>query len=418
MSEPNGARVGTESGLPTPIQLSAVPEKVTLACGVQDLLLAGELGLVGGPDGVLKSTTVLAIGCAMAGGYRFGGRFQTTQGPVLLVSGEDPAEIMSNRARAICRGHGWDPEHVLPNVHVLALSGLDLRDPDWQRHLVAIVTEIRPGLIALDPFYELVTGDENSNSDAREIVRFLRYLTTICQSVVLLVHHFKKAAEGVSKSDLFRGANAIVKASRQTYAISPGPDDTIVLECVKFSRAAIKGTVREKFALRPTIITDDDNEALWVSARLDFVSVADARFNAAHQFVLDALANGERLTTTQLKDLATERNKAEGAPGAKISGADIGTALRFLSSPNAGRIDYLPGPKNAKLWGLTADALVAGQAGQAENLIAGQTDCLPGNHDSDALCLPAPFRGQTGKQGSGSLGKQTDTTTHTTRKSA
>lgn len=383
-----------EGELPLPKLLSDVSGSIDITWTVEELLVAREPAWIGGVDGALKSTFVLHIACAVAGGYRVAGRFQATRGPVLVISGEDPEEIIRNRVEALCRGHGWSARDILASIHVLALAGTDLRDAKWQAHLLRLTAAIKPALIVFDPYFDLVSGDENSNSDGKVVNRMLRALTLPSSATVLMVHHFKKAAEGVSKSDMFRGASAPVRASRQTYAIEKGPDDDVLIVTgVKFSRGRLKGSVREKFALRTTIVADDENEAMWHSARFDFVSAVQARFDAAEKFVLESLAAGARLSTTDLKTLAH---------GTGTSGADIARALRSLEARRL--IDFEPGERGAKLWGLTLPS-DSGQGGQGQNDLAGQGASLPGSLFSAALTLPAPFRGQGGKVRAADVGQ-------------
>lgn len=378
--------------LPFPIPLSEVESDVRLDWSVEELLVAAEIGWVGGDSGVMKTTVAMHVACAIAGGRRAFGRFATREGPVLIVSGEDPEAVLRNRAEALCRGHGWPPGEVLPRMHVLALAGVDLRDAAWQRHLLAIVRELQPVLVLLDPYFELTSGDENSNSDAKPIVRFLRALTQPSDATVLVVHHFKKAAEGVSKTDLFRGASALLKASRMTYTLERGQDGEILVENQKFSRAA----KREKFALRATIATDEANEAVWSSARFEYVSADQARFDAAENFVLRTLADGLRFNTSELK---------EQAKGTRVSGADIARALRSLGMRKL--IDFEAGARGAKYWGLP-NATLPGNLGKVKNDLAGQGATLPGNLFSEPFHL-APPKGGAGKvKGSDTTGDRDD----------
>src|SRR5262249_44774301 len=58
------------------------------------------------------------------------------------------------------------------------------------------------------------------------------------------------------------------------------------------------------------------------------------------------------------------------------------------------RIDFEPGPKKAKLWGLVCLPTNSRQPRQPENQLAGQPEPLPGNQPDGRFCLPSPFRGK------------------------
>jgi len=364
--------------LPRPKLLRDVDPNVCVEWLIEEFWLRNEPGILAGEDGLFKSTIACAIGAALAGGYRLFGRFQAIQVPVLYISEEDPEDVVRNRVEALCRGHGWNVDTVFERFHILALAGVNLKDPGWVTHLADCGKLIQPGLGIFDPLAQIDAGAENDNDERKRIVATLNLLSRAAKCHFLTVAHFKKAAEGVSKSDLIRGGNALAKASRQTYTVAEGPDGSVILENIKFSRAK----KRERFVVRPLIETDANNQAVWTSARLDWVSVAVAKLDDAEGFVLEQLSAGERLTTTDLKNAAK---------GTGVSGADVSRALKVLEMRKL--IDFLPGSNNAKLWGP-----IAGQAGQAEKEVAGQPTRLPGKPEMHGLGCPPPFRGATGNR--------------------
>lgn len=386
---PEAAAASDPAALPVFKRLSTVSDAVALEYVVDELLIAGELGIITGNDGVLKTALMIALCLSVAGGRRYLGRYQAVQRTVCFVSGEDPEEVIRNRADAILRGRGWNDAAILENFHVLALSGLDLRAPAWQAHLCLEIAKLQPGLIVFDPLAELATGVENDNDQRLEIVRFLRKLAGVCEprATVVVVHHFKKAAEGVSKGDMIRGGGALKNASRQTYVIEPGPDESLYIENVKFSR----GKKRPPFAVRPHILVNEHNDAVWESARFDYVSVGEVKLDAAESFIMDALSGGARLSTTALRDLAK---------GGKISIVDLTAAIKSLAMRKL--IDFEGGDKNATLWGLC----LSGENRQPDNqskVIVGQPDRLSGQaSDAGFLLVVPPLGGQAEARWSGS----------------
>ena len=368
------------SSLPLPIRAANITCRSAVEWSVQGLATAGDIGLFAGEDGSFKSTAMLCIVGAVAGGAAVFGRFQAEQGAVLWISEEDPAHVIRNRLEAICRGHGWNVTTVLGNVHVLALAECQLASTAWRLHLQAIIRDLDIKLVVLDPYAELMAGEENSNTDARPIIKAIRALTKPTGANVFVIHHFGKPFEGKRAVDRIRGASALRAASRITYTVE---HDEAAHELRITNQKLSRGAKIPPFAIRYTIDSEPANPAVWTLARFDYVSVQEATLDRAEAFILDQLGAGERMTTTDLKNAAK---------GSGVCAADLSRALKSLEMRN--RTDFVEGAKNSKLWGLVCLPEEPRQARQAEIVLAGQPDCLPGNHSAAGLCLPSPFRGK------------------------
>jgi hypothetical protein len=374
------------TGLPAPTRACEIPPDAPVTFSIEDLFTAGDFGLIAGEDGSMKTTLALHLCGAMAGGYKALGRFATTPGPVLFVSEEDSAGVLRNRLEAICRGHGWNIEAVLRNVHVFAKAEVRLTDAAWRSHLMAQIKRLGAKLVVFDPWVEVTTGNENDNSEGRVLLQIVRTFTKPTGANVVAVHHFGKPAEGKRQRDRIRGNTAVPSGSRFTYVVEH--DETVhelKVTCLKLSR----GEKLTPFVIRYLIETEDNNRAVWRSARFEYVTAQVAIIDKAEAFVLEQLGLGERMNTTELK---------AAAKGTGVSGADISRTLKLLEMRRL--IDYEMAEKGAKRWGLVLVAEHSGQPGQPENLLAGQPDCLPGNQNGADVCLPSPFRG---KQDAGTL---------------
>jgi hypothetical protein len=364
-----------DPALPSAVCLLDAPAEEPAQWLATDFLLRAEPGLLVGEGGVMKSAVGAGeIAAKVAAGGRIFDRFPVAApAPVLIVSGEDPLRIHLNRCEAIARGAGLSRERVLGNIHAIALQGADLASPRWRAHLAAEVARLRVGLVVLDPLADLASGDENDNSERRAVIATWRALTEPTGAAVMLVAHAGKGPADRPKRDRIRGASAIAAASRTTYFFELS-DRGIGVECLKMSRAERPAP----FVVKPTIQAAAANRGTWELARFDYVSVGEAALDAADRFVVTQLEGGVRLTTTDLKNAAK---------GTGVSGADIARALRALEMRRM--IDFEPGEKNAKRWGLC----LPGKLGNQGNVVAGQPASLPGNLFSDAVCLPAPYRG-------------------------
>jgi hypothetical protein len=368
------------SPYPRPVRASDIAEGEPVAWAVQDLSTAGDFGIVAGEDGALKSAIVQHLSGAVAGGYRAFGRFKAVQGPVLFISEEDPAPVIRNRIEAMCRGHGWDLHTVLDNVHVLAMAEVRLMSLGWKTHLLGLIESLDIKLVVLDPWGEFGTGEENSNTDGRNLVQVVRTLLKPTGANVIAVAHYGKPAEGKRPRDRIRGNTAFSSASRFTYAVEHDEAAReLRITCLKLSR----GAKLPPFVVRYVIEHAADNRAVWTVARFDYASVLEATLDRAEAFVVDQLGAGDRMNTTDLK---------AAAKGTGVSGQDISRAIKSLEMRR--KIDFEQGAKGSKLWALSCLPGDSRQPEQQTIQLAGQPECLPGNQPEDEFCLPSPFRGK------------------------
>lgn len=314
---------------------------------VADLVLSGETGFLVGDGGCFKTTTALHLAGAVAGGYPAFGQFPTCQTPVLYVSEEDGVEVLNNRLHALVRGHGWDSERVLPRVHFLALKGCLLEDEAWQEHLASELRRIRAGLLILDPYSGLTLAMENSNDEAKPVVRFWRTLNRDGITVIIL-HHIGKPHEGRRGIDRLRGASALNQAARFVYLLKR-VNLGISLRCLKLSRAEPPS----RFVVEPEIESEGGKPTVWRSARLRYRTEKEAEGDNAEAFVIEQLEQHGSLTTSRLKELAK---------GTGISAVAVSGTIKRLDQRN--RIAYEPGSRNSKHWHVVTLPKDSRQAGQ------------------------------------------------------
>lgn len=336
-----------ESLLPTAIRMLDAPPSAPVAWTVRLLQPAEELGMLVGDGGVGKTTALLAISAAKAGGYPAfdNADYATEPEPVLIVSEEDSADVLMNRTEALARGHGWDLTTVLANIHLLALQGVRLHEPQWQRHLVDETLRIGAGLVIFDPLFELGGLEENSNTDQRPLIQYCRQLIRETGASLLFGHHAGKVGEGKRKLDRVRGASAWSAAARAVF-FAELHDDGVRLECLKMSRSARLAP----FVLERTVEEDPENPGTWLRATLRYKTAKAADQDAAERWITGQLEAGARLTTTELKGAAQ---------GTGISGAQVSAAIKKLEARQV--IRFEAGSRGAKHWFLVT---LPGDAGQ------------------------------------------------------
>ncbi len=368
-----------EDDLPLAVRASDVGEAEAFRWNIRDVLPQAELVLSVGDGGVGKTTFGLSIAGGKACGRRpWGGLEHPPEiGAVLFVSEEDAAPLLRNRLEALANGHGWNRALVLDNVHFIAHGGARLSEPKWQGHLLAEAKRIGASLIVIDPLFEVSGADEDSNSAQRPVIQYCRHLMVQTDATLLMLHHFGKAGEGKRKIDRVRGASAWFSAARAVYALELR-EGGVQVECLKMNRTARPAP----FVLEQTITTDPDNGGIWVTATFRERSVHSADLDQARAWVLKQIREApERLTTTEVKRAAV---------GKGIAAPEISSALKGLEE--ARLIDFLPGPRGAKFWGLATLLTEAGKV--VETTLPTLPNPCPNDSEGDSAPCPSLKGGQ------------------------
>jgi RecA-family ATPase len=215
---------------------------------IKNLLLQGELTLLGGVGGVGKSLFCWNVSAAVAAGEAFAW-FEKPEKPrpVIIVSGEDDMNEVARRVAAYCNGVGLDYREVARNLHIFPLRNIRLADKAEGRTPLAEfirsqITELDAGLLCIDPLIKTGAGfDENSNSDMEMLFDTLRWLVDGTSCAGLCCDHFSKGGSGDSQHAL-RGASSKVNASRTTATLTHLTD-------VEMKQLKRDGTTAEKWRL-------------------------------------------------------------------------------------------------------------------------------------------------------------------------
>jgi RecA-family ATPase len=158
-------------------------------------------------------------------------------------------------------------ELVEANLRLLALTpdeegDLNLGDLENVARLGATLEAEHPGFIGLDPFADMVDGDENATVD---VVRTLRTLRAVLrkhapEAAVCILHHartgalnVRQAGDNYNAGNFGRGAKALYSRVRCELQLAPGDRDNpnlIVLACGKANNC-------EKFKARGLVFDPD-----------------------------------------------------------------------------------------------------------------------------------------------------------------
>jgi KaiC/GvpD/RAD55 family RecA-like ATPase len=203
-----------------------------------DYALRKTVSLIVAQPGVGKSTLALhiAVSVALGDGSLYGVTVRE-KCPVLVVSAEDSREFVEPRVAGVVehlRGKEWpdaDIDAAREDVHIYAepframiRAGRELRRTEIVQGMVDYVRANRIGFVILDPLVETHEGDENNNSEIRQVVSMYREVAVETGCAVLIVHHGRKPGQNAESmaGDLSsaRGAGSLAGAVRAAVTLT------------------------------------------------------------------------------------------------------------------------------------------------------------------------------------------------------
>ena len=165
---------------------------------VRGLWPAASHGVLAGEEKTFKSYLAIALAVAVAAGVDALGRWSVPNpGPVLMLVGEGGTRPFQRRLQRIAHAYGVDLG-ALP-IHVTSdLAPLD--SDEFRANVAAMVDEVRPRLVVLDPLYAYHPANlEASNLYARgPVLASLASLVTDTGAALLVVDHFNKSGAGTN----------------------------------------------------------------------------------------------------------------------------------------------------------------------------------------------------------------------------
>lgn len=202
------------------------------------------VSLLAAAPGVGKTMLGIHIACAVALGKNWAGFEVPAPGPVVYLNAEDSDDEVARRFKA-AHAVGLLDQEATKRISIIGREGFqsfmvkrsgDVESTPYGRWLRAVVENIRPALIIIDPMVMTHSLDENSNADMAALAGFFGSLATIGNAGVLVVHHAGKDA----KAGLWaaRGASSIASSVRSMWHLATASDTgaaelPVQLTCVK-----------------------------------------------------------------------------------------------------------------------------------------------------------------------------------------
>jgi RecA-family ATPase len=193
--------------------------------------LRGAVTVIAGPPSAMKSSLMLAWGCAGALGKPHGDFQPREPGIVLIFNVEDDADEQRRRLSAVLRQFHATPTDIAGKVVCIGpretgtlfacADDAEIVATPLMLRLREIIAERRPALFIADPFGELHALDENSNSAVRAVIAQFRALAVEFDMAVVLIHHTRKGTIEPGDPDILRGGSAIVGGGRSVFTLLP-----------------------------------------------------------------------------------------------------------------------------------------------------------------------------------------------------
>lgn len=110
----------------------------------------------------------------------------TTQGRVLLLQFEIGASILQNRLKST--GQDYD------NVYLGTSFSIKADTKAGRESIVKALKAVKPNVVILDPFYKILSGDEDESHDIQKIFDFIDELVEAFNCSFVIMHHMGKDA--------------------------------------------------------------------------------------------------------------------------------------------------------------------------------------------------------------------------------
>lgn len=187
------------------------------------------ISVLGAPGGTGKTAYAMAIGVSVALNQSLLGETVHQHGAVWIYNLEDPQDEILRRLSAIVQYHKIDSNDLFghlyldsgrnrPLVMAAFQDGALVTSPIVQP-MVAELKARKVKLLIVDPFVKSHRLEENRNDHIDFAATLWSEVADQADCAILLVHHFRKG--GLSgDADAFRGASALIDASRAAVSLS------------------------------------------------------------------------------------------------------------------------------------------------------------------------------------------------------
>jgi hypothetical protein len=203
---------------------------------VHGLIHRGGVANLSGPSKSRKTWGLMHLGLSVASGVPWLG-WQCEQAPVLYLDLELMPYHFRERRREIHKAvqPGVDPVTMrrLP-FFSWSLRGVCPQLKDLREQMVTVCRSEGIGMVIVDPFYMIATGDENDADDMREAMRGFQSLALETGAAIVYAHHYSKGNQSEKNAmDRAAGSGVHARGCDTLMAMTPHKEDEhMVFEAV------------------------------------------------------------------------------------------------------------------------------------------------------------------------------------------
>jgi hypothetical protein len=264
-------------------------------------------------------------------------------GSPIYVDSEYGEDEFARRVARISRAHGADPMRVLPRIRHLWCSGFVLdHDNGAARDLFRAIAAEPPPLLVLDPWRNVMGGDENSAVDTVEAMRVVSSYRDKAGCPVHINHHLNRAGSQSGSRALMGRADLIVE----------GTDDDEPTYRARGRTLRRGDPIARGFAV--AIEHDDDADDTIAATRLTARLDGDAAPAGRAQLSVPA-----KKILAVLRTTSGRMSKRQIKVAGKIGGSDSYAAKAFRELQDQALVD-----QNDAGWGLTTTEFFQSLAGE------------------------------------------------------
>lgn len=296
-------------------------------------------GFVAGPTGVGKTNLLLRLSRCLCEGVPFLGLPIPQPRRVLYVMLEGSRRGLRRRLRKVWEGVDSDARERF----CLAFITLNLANENDLERLEALLANVRPDVLIIDPLRNVHPWDENLSHDAAQLTRILDALIDRYGVAIICAHHDRKRPPFVRRdvgTDRVRGSTALTGWLQFCLSLDPDPKtpDVLLAEWTK---------TRDAELALPPMVLEFDRETLDFlpserapSGKVSEDAIIDAIFQAGGQYrgpdLIAAFVQGCGAGQRTMRDTLRVMVKA-GALGEYVAPADKKTRAKTYALP-----DYEP----------------------------------------------------------------------------
>jgi len=176
--------------------------------------------IISGAPKSFKSWISLHIAMCIENGLAVFGKYQATQGGVLIIDEENHLRIIKNRLKMLGMNSSSNPELVLLNQ-----KGFMASDPKQVCFIADLCDRLKINVVILDSLVRIHRSDENSSKDMSELFDQIKFLCQKGKTVIVLHHERKEGMYKSSAQSRMRGSSDISAVVDSHIAVKKDPKD-------------------------------------------------------------------------------------------------------------------------------------------------------------------------------------------------